>query len=98
MRQGGLDSAPVLRQLLLTLPAAPGQFGARNVRNDAVWVPHPRPTLKQMAEAAGVSTRTIRRWKMGGRIPSVLADRVACRLGMHPSELFDEWYGQEKVG
>lgn len=38
-----------------------------------------------------VSERTITRWRAGTPVSTVLADRVACALGVHPSFIWPDW-------
>jgi len=47
-----------------------------------------RPAL--IAEVAGVTLRTIVRWKAGG-VPVEVADRLAVWRGLHPAEVWSEW-------
>ncbi len=47
-------------------------------------------TAADVAEMAGVSVRQVFRWKHDG-IPVGRADRVACKLGYHPVEIWPEW-------
>ena len=49
------------------------------------------PTTRQMAETLDVSRRNLIRWKFKG-LPEIAADRAAVSLGMHPSELWPEWW------
>jgi len=46
------------------------------------------------AEMVGVHERTVNRWKNDGmRIPWDTADLAACRLGMHPCEVWgSDWW------
>ncbi len=59
------------------------------------WLPY-EPllgrSLSEVARAGGVDYRTAKQWKRVGRLPAGRADRVATRLGMHPCELWDEWW------
>jgi len=50
---------------------------------------HPPPSL--VASIVGVNKQTVLRWRHTGWIPWRQADRVACQLGLHPAELWDEW-------
>jgi hypothetical protein len=43
------------------------------------------------AQAAGVSRKTIQRWRQGALIAVRNADTVACALGHHPLELWPDW-------
>jgi len=40
---------------------------------------------------AGVAKATVQKWTVNG-IPERHADRIACRLGLHPAELWGESY------
>lgn len=44
-----------------------------------------------LAEAAGVSRRTVFRWQKQGLAP-LYADEIAGRLGMGPWEIWPEWF------
>lgn len=45
------------------------------------------------ALAVGTSHQQWRRWLTTGRIQRAVADRAACRLGMHPAEIWgDDWW------
>jgi hypothetical protein len=50
-------------------------------------------TVPEIAQALGVSDRTIQRWRATG-IDPYLADQIAIKhLGMHPWEIWgDEWW------
>lgn len=49
-------------------------------------------SLPTVAEAAGVSERTLTRLKLRGqRITSKVADHVCLALGLHPAMLWREW-------
>ena len=49
---------------------------------------------REQAEACGVTTRTIVRWRQGHTgVDRRIADDVACRLGHHPAEVWgDDWW------
>lgn len=51
-----------------------------------------------LAGLAGVSRRSIARWKQEG-VPLSQADRVACALGVHPSAIWHDawWAGAERA-
>lgn len=85
------DAAPLVRHLLLNVPASPGRF-ITSEPSEVQWIPHPHPTVRAMAEAAGVSDRTVKRWIGGGKIEAGLADRVATRLGLHPLALWPDFH------
>lgn len=44
-----------------------------------------------LAELLGVSRRMVCRWRSGG-VPDSRADWVACRLGVHPSAIWPDWF------
>ena len=54
----------------------------------------PGSATPRIAELAGVSRRTVNRWRHAG-IPLELADRLACAIGLHPSNVWPEWYELE---
>lgn len=63
-------------------------------RHDAgsAEVDHPGGVHPRIAELAGVSRRTVVRWRHIG-IPLELADRAACALGLHPANVWgDQWW------
>lgn len=46
-----------------------------------------------IAELAGVNRASVARWRASGGIPEQAADRVACALGRHPSNVWgDAWW------
>ena len=51
----------------------------------------PPPTMGEMSEALGISDRSLYRWAVEG-IPEAAADRAACAVGKHPSELWPNWF------
>lgn len=48
---------------------------------------------EQLAQAIGVTRRTIYRWRVTG-LQWWQADTVAVRLGRHVADLWPEWYSQ----
>ena len=44
-----------------------------------------------LAEVLGVSRRTVQRWRKEG-IPEHYADKLACRIGTHPSLIWETWF------
>ena len=51
----------------------------------------PAPNLSELSRRTGYPLRTIQRWRIDG-IPYWSADRVAIRLGVHPSLIWTDWY------
>ena len=49
------------------------------------------PNLSELARRTGYPLRTVQRWRAHG-IPYWSADRVAIRLGLHPSLIWTDWY------
>lgn len=47
----------------------------------------------ELARVAGVSRRTVCRWKALG-MNQWIADRLAIALGYHPAVVWPEWYGR----
>jgi hypothetical protein len=45
-----------------------------------------------IADAIGFARGTIHSWRRRSGIPLYSADQVACRLGMHPVDLWPDWY------
>ncbi len=44
-----------------------------------------------LARAAGIQRRQIERWKVTG-LTEAQADHLACRLGVHPSAIWPDWW------
>lgn len=44
-----------------------------------------------LAELAGTTVRAVQRWRHRG-VPWSIADRAAIRLGLHPAELWPDWW------
>ena len=55
------------------------------------------PTMGDMAMMLGVSRRNLIRWSFEG-IPERSADRAAVTLGLHPAELWPEWWANCPTG
>lgn len=36
--------------------------------------------------------RTVDRWRAGTPVTTATADRYACRLGLHPANVWTDWY------
>lgn len=52
----------------------------------------PAMSARQTADRLGVTSRTVFRWRAGGRLYLATADRVAGRLGRHLIEIWpDDW-------
>jgi hypothetical protein len=47
--------------------------------------------LGVLVEDLGVSGSTMKRWKSDG-IPYMSADEYACQLGLHPSQVWPDWW------
>lgn len=45
-------------------------------------------TAGEIAETAGVSRRTVERWKAGAGIRIAAVEQCCDRLGMHPAEVY----------
>jgi hypothetical protein len=90
-RVGIYDPAPLLAQLRLTVPARPATFDRYSGGGCELQL-HAFPTIGQMAEAIGVTKRTISRWKNGSLISDRDAERFALRIGLDPCLLWDDWY------
>ena len=50
-----------------------------------------RINLSELSRRTGYPLRTIQRWKTTG-IPLHSADRLACRLGLHPATIWPRWF------
>ena len=65
------------------------------------FVPHPTASsstaLGLFCDAVGVAPNTARKWAQMGTISWIWADRVACRLQLHPVTLWPEWYEMPTV-
>ena len=51
----------------------------------------PASNLSELSRRTGSPLRTIQRWKTTG-IPLHSADRLACRLGLHPATIWPHWF------
>lgn len=47
-------------------------------------------SIHGLAAVAGVTPRSVVRWRRDGSIPWRHADVVACRLGLHPANIWPE--------
>lgn len=61
---------------------------------DALWAHARADTVEELAVALGTNTKQIARWRQDG-LPEHHADRIACRLGRHPSAIWPEWWPDE---
>lgn len=76
------DPAPLLEQarLGLDLPAVcPSDRTVRTLCDG------------ELAAYIGVSRETVCRWKAGRRITTLVADRTAIALGLHPLNIWPDW-------
>lgn len=48
--------------------------------------------LHQLATVSGIAERSLFRWRAEGGLPEHQADRIACRLGLHPGLVWPEWW------
>lgn len=48
-------------------------------------------TTTELARTCGVVRRQMQRYGVYG-LPESVADRIAVRLGMHPAEIWPEWF------
>ena len=49
--------------------------------------------MRQVADAIGVTRRTVELWNSDGGVPEQAADKAAIRLGVHPSAIWgDDWF------
>ena len=52
---------------------------------------------RDTADILGVGVHTVRSWRTGRRrIKATAADRLAVGLGLHPAELWPEWWGTDR--
>lgn len=63
----------------------------------APYTPEHHDSAETLAQLCGTSARTIVRYRKVNRIPFYRADRIATRLGTHPSIIFgdDAYYQPE---
>ena len=47
--------------------------------------------LSELSRRSGYPLRTIQRWKTTG-VPLHSADQLAIRLGVHPANIWPQWY------
>lgn len=56
-------------------------------------IPVEQLSLEEIAEACGVTTRTVARWRSTGEIPHLHIDRIATHLGWHPAAIWGvDWW------
>ena len=61
---------------------------------DMDWRPINGSPIRVLSELTGINERTLWRWTQDGIRPSD-ADRIACLLGFHVSEIWPEWFDEE---
>lgn len=49
-------------------------------------------SMSDLAEAIGFESSTVRKWANRGHVPFAWADTIAIRLGVHPVDIWPEWY------
>lgn len=49
-------------------------------------------TVSALARAVGCDRARFSKWRREGGMPLVWADRLAVSLGMHPIEVWEDWY------
>jgi hypothetical protein len=84
-RMPRLPLDPLEARLRARLHVQPGRR-TRSAPNDQRWA-----SLEQLACLCGVEKRTYERWARAGSVPFWRADEIACRLGIHPAELWPEF-------
>lgn len=52
-------------------------------------------TVSALARAVGRDRAQFSRWRREGGLPLSCADHLAVSLGMHPVEVWTDWYGVE---
>lgn len=88
---GVFDPAPLLAIGRAVAFRDPGSFAGygRGVH----WAErYPQPEAKAIADALDLHPNTIRRYMNGGRLKSDAADRAAAHLGLHPANIWPEWF------
>ena len=59
-----------------------------------LWPPNTNAGI--IAEALGVSRTTVSTWRNKGRALTIWqADKYAIKLGMHPQEIWTDWYDKQ---
>lgn len=48
--------------------------------------------IVEIARRSGIDSAQIHRWKRGAGIPAAKADQLACSLGVHPAQLWPDWF------
>lgn len=79
-----LPFAPLEQWFATKYPANDMQVAAVEQRNGA-------PSSVRMAEVFGFSDQVIRTWRSRG-LTVWTADTAACRVGLHPSYLWPDWF------
>ena len=54
--------------------------------------------LQQLAARAGVTPRSVHRWKKAGKIPEPSGDRIAINMGSHPANIWPAEYRRFAAG
>jgi transcriptional regulator with XRE-family HTH domain len=48
--------------------------------------------IAELARRTGIDGAQFHRWKRGRSIPAARADQIACSLGLHPVQLWPDWF------
>jgi transcriptional regulator with XRE-family HTH domain len=51
----------------------------------------------RLAEVLGAHPTQVSRWRNGGTVPWLTADRMATNLGVHPSAIWPEWTAEREA-
>lgn len=89
---GSYDPAPLMRYLERQVGIRPGKFTDHHRTTECFG--RARSVDADIALEAGVSQRQVQRWRRGALLRAYDADRIACRLGLHPCLLWSDWYGE----
>jgi lambda repressor-like predicted transcriptional regulator len=81
----GLDPAPLLAHLAV-------RSLAELDKATCSGVPAGVAEMRAMATVAGVSRRTLYRWRSGARVSERHADRCAVALGLHPLLIWPDFH------
>lgn len=56
----------------------------------------PAATSPEIAAALHVNHRTVQRWRTGQiRLNEQFADQLACHLGVHPANIWPNWFDDD---